>query len=94
MLRDPVLLHSILDHFADAIAVYAIHQIDCGAQVVQLFDSWAHHLSPSQFSEFSMPYAQRVLDTVKAARPDVRSVPLPLRALTSPLAQAQPAPSH
>jgi len=71
MLRDPVLLHSILDHFADAIAVYAIHQIDCGAQVVQLFDSWAHHLSPSQFSEFSMPYAQRVLDTVKAARPDV-----------------------
>lgn len=83
MLRDPALLHSILDHFADAIAVYAIHQIDCGAQVVQLFDSWAHHLSPSQFSEFSMPYAQRVLDTVKAARPDVRSVPLPLPALAS-----------
>jgi uroporphyrinogen decarboxylase len=93
MLRDPALLHSILDHFADAIAVYAIHQIDCGAQVVQLFDSWAHHLSPSQFSEFSMPYAQRVLDTVKAARPDVRSVPLPLRLFDDPV-KAHPAPSH
>jgi uroporphyrinogen decarboxylase len=39
--------------------------------VVQLFDSWAHHLSPAQFSEFSMPYAQRVMDLVKAKHPEV-----------------------
>ena len=38
-------------------------------QVVQLFDSWAHVLSPHQFAEFSLPYAQRVIDGVRANRP-------------------------
>jgi len=71
MMRDPELLHQILEHITDAIAVYACHQIQCGAQVVQVFDSWAHHLSPAQFSEFSMPYAQRVMDHVKAQHPEV-----------------------
>lgn len=46
------------------------HQIDCGAQVVQLFDSWAHHLSPQQFLEFSHPYNERIIATVKAKYPD------------------------
>ncbi len=40
-------------------------------QVVQLFDSWAHHLSPDQFAEFSLPYAERVISGVRAKHPDV-----------------------
>ena len=36
---------------------------------MQLFDSWAHVLNPHQFAEFSLPYAQRVIDGVKAKRP-------------------------
>ena len=35
------------------------------AQVVQLFDSWAHHLSPEQFAEFSMPYSERIIAAVR-----------------------------
>ena len=41
------------------------------AQVVQLFDSWAHHLSPDQFAEFSLPYAERVITAVRAVHPSV-----------------------
>lgn len=33
---DPTVLHQLLAKFADAIAIYARYQIDCGAQVVQL----------------------------------------------------------
>ena len=40
-------------------------------QVVQLFDSWAHHLSPDQYAEFSLPYAEHVVAAVRAARPGV-----------------------
>lgn len=40
MTQDPATLHAYLSHLADALAVYVCHQIDCGAQVVQLFDSW------------------------------------------------------
>ena len=39
-------------------------------QVVQLFESWAHHLSPHQFAEFGKPYAQHVLKGVKALHPE------------------------
>jgi len=70
MTQDPATLHAYLSHLADSLAVYVCHQIDCGAQVVQLFDSWAHHLSPQQFLEFSHPYNERVIATVKAKYPD------------------------
>ena len=42
-----------------------------GAQVVQLFDSWAHHLSPDQFQEFSLPYVEEIIQAVKAHHPEV-----------------------
>ena len=28
-------------------------QVECGAQVIQIFDSWAHHLSEEQFEAFA-----------------------------------------
>ena len=34
MLRSPELLHALLGHLADALAVYVCHQIDAGAQVI------------------------------------------------------------
>jgi len=70
MTQDPAMLHAYLAHLSDALAVYVCHQIDCGAQVVQVFDSWAHHLSPQQFAEFSMPYSERVIAAVKAKHPN------------------------
>ena len=71
MRRDPATLHAFLAHLADAVAAYCCYQIDAGAQVVQLFDSWAHHLAPDQYAEFSAPYSERVIAAVKAARPGV-----------------------
>lgn len=70
MMNSPDTLHAVLKHLAEALADYVCYQIESGAQVVQLFDSWAHHLSPEQFEEFSMPYAEMVLQKVKARYPD------------------------
>lgn len=66
---DAAALHAILDRLSDALAQYAIYQIDNGAQAVQLFDSWAHHLSPDQYAQFALPYAAKVARVVRAARP-------------------------
>ena len=70
-MNEPTVLHAFLDHLTSAIAQYVRYQIDSGAQVVQLFDSWSHHLSPEQFKIFSLPYAQRVIDQVRQTHPDV-----------------------
>ncbi|MBC1223400.1 uroporphyrinogen decarboxylase [Nostoc sp. UCD121] len=67
---DPTILHQLLSKLADAIAIYARYQIDCGAQVVQMFDSWAGQLSPQDYDTFALPYQQRVFQQVKQTHPD------------------------
>jgi uroporphyrinogen decarboxylase len=67
---DPTILHQLLAKLADAIAIYARYQIDCGAQVVQMFDSWAGQLSPQDYDTFALPYQQRVFQQVKQTHPD------------------------
>ncbi|BCL36162.1 uroporphyrinogen decarboxylase [Nostoc sp. MS1] len=67
---DPKILHQLLTKLADAIAVYARYQIDSGAQVVQMFDSWAGQLSPQDYDIFALPYQQRVFQQIKQTHPD------------------------
>jgi uroporphyrinogen decarboxylase len=67
---DPTILHQLLTKFADAIATYIRYQIDCGAQVVQMFDSWAGQLSPQDYDTFALPYQKMVFDKVKQTHPD------------------------
>jgi uroporphyrinogen decarboxylase len=66
----PSVLHQLLNKLADAIAAYASYQIRSGAQVVQLFDSWAGQLSPKDYETFALPYQQQVVSQVKAAHPN------------------------
>jgi uroporphyrinogen decarboxylase len=68
--QEPALLHQLLGHLADSIATYVRYQIDSGAQVVQLFDSWAGQLSPCDYDVFAAPYQKRVIDQVKETHPD------------------------
>jgi len=68
--KEPELLHKLLDHFAESIAVYLRYQIDSGAQVVQMFDSWAGQLSPQDYDIFAAPYQKKVVDLVKRTHPD------------------------
>lgn len=71
MYRNPAMLHTLLARLTDSLVTYVCYQIQSGAQVVQLFDSWARHLTPGQFRKFSMPYAEEVICRVKEQHPDV-----------------------
>ncbi|MEM7555174.1 MAG: uroporphyrinogen decarboxylase [Cyanobacteria bacterium P01_A01_bin.84] len=67
---EPTMLHQFLRKLADSIATYVRFQIDCGAQVVQMFDSWAGQLSPQDYETFALPYQQLVFEKVKQTHPD------------------------
>lgn len=67
---NPVILHQLLAKISDSIANYVRYQIDCGAQVVQMFDSWAGHLSPQDYETFALPYQRRVFEQVKQTHPN------------------------
>ena len=68
--NEPDLLHKLLDHFANSIGEYLKYQIKSGAQVVQIFDSWAGQLSPQDYDIFAGPYQKKVVDIVKAEYPE------------------------
>ena len=68
--QEPKLLHQLLNHFAESIATYLRYQIDSGAQVVQMFDSWAGQLSPIDYDTFAAPYQKKVVDLVKETHPN------------------------
>lgn len=67
---EPRILHQFLSTLAEAIATYVCYQIDCGAQVVQMFDSWAGQLSPQDYEVFALPYQRQVFETVRRTHPD------------------------
>jgi uroporphyrinogen decarboxylase len=67
MYREPEVWHALLDKLADTFAAYALAQAAAGADVVQLFDSWAGALSPADYAEFAAPASARVLGALRAA---------------------------
>jgi len=62
----PEALHTLLGHFADVVSEYLAYQIREGADVVQLFDTYAGVLSPDDYREFVLPYHQRILADLDA----------------------------
>jgi uroporphyrinogen decarboxylase len=69
MYAQPEAWHRFLDAIADMVIAYLLYQVDAGAQVLQLFDSWVGMLSPADYREFVLPYSRRVMETVSGRVP-------------------------
>jgi uroporphyrinogen decarboxylase len=67
---EPAMLHRLLSKLAEAIGTYACYQIESGAQIIQMFDSWAGQLTPQDYETFALPYQQQVVRMVKAKHPE------------------------
>jgi uroporphyrinogen decarboxylase len=66
MYREPGVWHALMDKLADQFARYVNGKVRAGADVIQVFDSWAGALSPSDYKEFVAPYSARILQSVEA----------------------------
>jgi uroporphyrinogen decarboxylase len=64
MWSDPVAWDALLTKFADTTIAYLCAQIDAGAQVVQLFDSWVGYVAPYDYERSVLPHSKRVIDEV------------------------------
>ena len=65
---DPQVLHTLLDKLTELSIEYLNEQIKCGVHGVQIFDTWAGHLSREDFETFSLPYIKRIVEGLK--KPD------------------------
>ncbi|KAI3424787.1 hypothetical protein D9Q98_008174 [Chlorella vulgaris] len=71
MFTEPQVLHALLQKLADAVVTYIKYQHDNGAQVVQIFDSWAAQLSPMDFDIWCGPYIKYIIAESKKTCPDL-----------------------
>jgi len=65
----PELAHQLLQKITDITINYLVAQTKAGADVVQVFDSWAGALSPEDFKTFAQPYLEQIATFLKPHAP-------------------------
>ncbi len=78
------------DLLADSVGEYLCYQIDCGADAVQIFDSWVGILPNSQYTELLAPTMQKLIARVKAKGKPVILYSQPTRHLLNTLQSLEP----
>ena len=65
MYANPEVFHKLMDMISDTVISYLSAQIEAGAQVVQLFDSWVGCLGPLDYQEYVYPYNRKIFQALE-----------------------------
>ncbi|MBI3510145.1 MAG: uroporphyrinogen decarboxylase [Bacteroidetes bacterium] len=65
----PLLAHELLEKISISTIHYLKAQIKAGADMVQLFDSWAGILSPEMYREFALRFISEICDEISPLAP-------------------------
>lgn len=69
---------TLLQKIADICVEYLALQVLAGAQLVQVFDSWAGELSPATFKQFSLPYLRHISANLPKRLQEMGLEPVPM----------------
>ncbi len=75
--EEPESFGRLIDLLVDATSVYLLQQIEAGAEVLQIFDSWAGVLSGPSLERWGLRPTSEIVQRVKEAYPDVPVVVFP-----------------
>jgi uroporphyrinogen decarboxylase len=67
MYREPASWHDLMERLSAMVVSYLSAQIEAGADVVQLFDSWVGGLGSADYREFVQPHVRRVFESIDGA---------------------------
>jgi uroporphyrinogen decarboxylase len=65
MFREPAAWDRLMRLLSATVTAFLSAQIAAGAQVVQMFDSWAGVLAPEDYRRFVLPYSRQVIEALK-----------------------------
>ncbi len=71
---------ALIDRITDATVEYLSMQVQAGAEVVKLFDSWAGSLKGQDFTDFAVKPAARIIAALKARHPGLPIIAFPREA--------------
>ncbi len=69
--QQPALAHQLLQKITNSTIAYLQAQINAGADLVQLFDSWAAVLTIEQYEEFGLRYITQIATALKSSHPHI-----------------------
>jgi uroporphyrinogen decarboxylase len=69
MYNEPEAWHRLMEMIAHVTADYLNMQVDAGADMIQLFDSWVGSLGPDDYRRFVLPHTRSVIAAVRPAVP-------------------------
>ena len=64
MLGVPDDYHALMDKLTSMTINYLNYQIESGAEMIQLFDTWSGEFSAEMYNEFVLPYTRRIFDSL------------------------------
>ena len=74
---DPERFNAIIERIEDVTFAYLSGQVEAGAEVIQLFDSWAGSLAPAQFERWVIAPTARLVQRFRADHPGVPIIGFP-----------------
>ncbi|MEM8978040.1 MAG: uroporphyrinogen decarboxylase [Pseudomonadota bacterium] len=80
MQSDPAAFDMIIKRITDATITYLSMQIEAGAEVVKIFDSWAGSLKADAFERYAVAPAKEIISALKAKYPQVPIIAFPREA--------------
>jgi uroporphyrinogen decarboxylase len=66
MYREPAAWHDLMDRLSTMVVAYLRAQVEAGADVVQLFDTWVGGLGPADYAAFVQPHVRRIFAGLNA----------------------------
>jgi uroporphyrinogen decarboxylase len=66
---EPKLAHNLLEKITKTTIAYLKDQVNAGADLVQIFDSWGGILGYDTYNEFSLQYIARIVDELSKMAP-------------------------
>jgi uroporphyrinogen decarboxylase len=75
--RHPEAFQKIIDVLVDNSIQYLVGQLSAGADALQIFDTWAGVLPPSEFARWSIAPTRRIVDGVRRQVPGARIIGFP-----------------
>ena len=67
--QEPKLWDTLMQKLVKATVDYLTAQVEAGAQVLQLFDSWVGRLSPKEFERSVLPYLKQLVPALPSGVP-------------------------
>lgn len=63
--QEPELAHRLLDKITETTIAYLQQKVKAGADLIQVFDSWAGILSPVQYRRFALPCIAKIASSIQ-----------------------------